>query len=60
MAAREAGRRASERRAAGRPVDFRDVEIAGIVAARRAVLATRNVRHFQGLGIDLVNPLSAD
>ncbi len=55
-AAQEAAARAAERRAAGRPVDFRDVEIAGIVAVRRATLATRNTRHFEGLGIKLVNP----
>jgi toxin FitB len=55
-AAREAAQRAAERRAAGRTVDFRDIEIAGIVAARRATLATHNVRHFQDLGITLVDP----
>jgi len=37
-------------------VDFRDIEIAGIVSARRATLATRNVRHFQDLRIELVDP----
>lgn len=58
-AAREAALRAAERRGAGRPVDFRDIEIAGIVAARRATLATRNVRHFEGLGIRIVNPWNA-
>lgn len=55
-AADEAASRAAERRAAGKSVDFRDVEIAGIVAARRATLATRNVRHFQDLRIELVDP----
>jgi toxin FitB len=55
-AASEAAARAAERRNAGRPVDFRDLEIAGVVAARRATLATRNTRHFQGLGIPLVDP----
>jgi hypothetical protein len=55
-AAQEAGSRAAERRAVGKPVDFRDIEIAGIVAARRATLATRNARHFQDLGIELVDP----
>ena len=55
-AAREAATRAAARRAAGTPVDFRDIEIAGIVSARRATLATRNVRHFDGLGIAVVNP----
>jgi predicted nucleic acid-binding protein len=55
-AAREAAWRAAERRASGKPVDFRDIQIAGVVAARRATLATHNVRHFQGLGIELVDP----
>jgi len=55
-AAREAASRAAERRGAGKPVDFRDIEIAGIVAARRATLATRNARHFEDLGIKMVDP----
>ena len=55
-AAREAASRAAERRAAGKPVDFRDIEIAGIVSAKRATLATRNVRHFADLRIGLVDP----
>jgi len=55
-AAQEAASRAAERRAVGKPVDFRDMEIAGIVSARRATLATRNARHFQDLGIELVDP----
>jgi toxin FitB len=44
------------RRRAGRPVDMRDTQIAGIAAARRATLATRNVRHFEGLPTPVVNP----
>ena len=55
-AAEEAASRAAERRAVGKTVDFRDIEIAGIVSARRATLATRNVRHFMDLGIELVDP----
>jgi predicted nucleic acid-binding protein len=55
-AAREAASRAAERRAAGKSVDFRDTEIAGIVSARRATLATRNARHFQDLRIEVVDP----
>jgi toxin FitB len=47
---------AARRRIAGRPVEFRDVEIAGIVVARRATLATRNVRDFDDFAIDIVNP----
>jgi predicted nucleic acid-binding protein len=55
-AAEEAASHAAERRAVGKTVDFRDIEIAGIVSARRATLATRNVRHFMDLGIELVDP----
>ena len=55
-AAVEAADRAAERRALGKPLNFRDVEIAGIVASRRATLATRNVRHFQDLRIEFVDP----
>lgn len=55
-AARAAAQHAAKRRASGRPVDFRDAEIAGIVSARRGTLATRNFRHFQGLDLSLVNP----
>ncbi len=51
-----AARYAAERRAAGKSLDFRDLEIAGIVAAHRATLATRNTRDFRGLGIELVDP----
>lgn len=58
-AAQAAGRIAAERCRAGRPVEIRDLQIAGIATARRATLATRNLRHFQGLGLDLVDPWSA-
>ncbi len=44
------------RQKAGRTVDIRDTEIAGIAIARRATLATRNVRHFADLKIPVVNP----
>jgi toxin FitB len=55
-AAAEAANRAAERRAIGKPLDFRDIEIAGIVSAKQATLATRNLRHFQDLRIELVDP----
>ncbi len=55
-AARAAGAIAAERRRAGRPVEIRDLQIAGIVATRQATLATRNTRHFADLGIAIVNP----
>jgi len=55
-AAEAAARFAARRRTKGRPVEFRDVEIAGIVVARSATLATRNVRDFDDLEIDVFNP----
>lgn len=39
--------------------DIRDSMIAGIVLARRATLATRNVNHFADAIVDLVDPWSA-
>jgi predicted nucleic acid-binding protein len=33
--------------------------IAGIALARRAALATRNAKHFDDAGLDLVNPWEA-
>jgi predicted nucleic acid-binding protein len=57
-AALAAGGIAANQQRAGRRVDIRDVQIAGIAAARRARLATRDTRHFEGLGIDLVDPWS--
>lgn len=59
LAAAQAGAAIAARlRGAGRPVEIRDVQIAGIVAARKATLATRNTRHFEGAGITLVDPWS--
>lgn len=55
-AAVEAGRLAAARRKAGRTVEIRDAQIAGIVTARRASLATRNTRHFADLGLTLIDP----
>lgn len=55
-AAAQAARLAAERQQAGRPVDFRDTQIAGIALARRAAIATRNLRHFEGLSVPVVNP----
>lgn len=57
-AAQAAGTIAAARRRAGRTVEIRDVLIAGIALARRAALATRNVSHFDGLGISLIDPWS--
>jgi predicted nucleic acid-binding protein len=58
-AALAAGRIAARRQSTGRTVEIRDVQIAGIATVRKAVLATRNIRHFEDLGINLVDPWSA-
>ena len=55
-AATEAARVAAERQRSGRPVDLRDTLIAGIALARRAVVATRNLRHFADLDVPVVDP----
>ena len=55
-AASHAAQLASDRKARGHPVDMRDTFIAGIALARRATLATRNVRHFDDLSVPVVNP----
>ena len=57
-AAEAAGRLAAERRRTGRTVEIRDTQIAGIVQARKATLATGNTRHFEGCGLVLVDPWS--
>lgn len=55
-AATEAAALAAARQRAGRTVDMRDTQIAGIALARRAALATRNVRHFRDLGVTVIDP----
>ena len=55
-AATQAAGLAAERQRAGRPVDLRDTQIAGIALTRRATLATRNLRHFQDLDVPVVDP----
>lgn len=58
-AALAAGTIAGALHRAGRNVEIRDIQIAGIVAARKATLATRNMRDFKGLGLPLIDPWSA-
>jgi predicted nucleic acid-binding protein len=59
IAAVTAAQIAAERQRAGRTVDLRDTLIAGIAQARRATIATRNTRHFEGLDVPVVNPWHA-
>ncbi len=55
-AARETALLAARRCRADRPVEFRDTQIAGIVTARRATLATHNTKHYQDLSITVIDP----
>ena len=49
----------ASRKVQGRPREDRDTMIAGIVLARRAALATRNISHFDDLSATLVDPWDA-
>ncbi|HEY1265234.1 MAG TPA: type II toxin-antitoxin system VapC family toxin [Terriglobales bacterium] len=55
-AAERAGSLMAECHRKGRPQDLRDTMIAGIVLAHHAVLATRNIGHFEDIGDVVVNP----
>jgi predicted nucleic acid-binding protein len=55
-AAEAAAELAAARQRAGQAIDLRDTQIAGIVIARRAEFATRNVRHFSDLNVDVIDP----
>ena len=46
----------SDRDHAGPPIDGFDAQIAAICRARQATLATRNLKDFQGTGIDVIDP----
>jgi predicted nucleic acid-binding protein len=40
----------------GQPIDVADAQIAAICLAQGATLATRNTKHFEGVGLTLMNP----
>lgn len=44
------------RRTAGRPISQFDAMIAAMTCSRGASLATRNVKDFEGCGIEILNP----
>jgi predicted nucleic acid-binding protein len=44
----------------GRPIEPIDGMIAAIALANRMALVTRNVQDFSDIGLDLINPFSAD
>ncbi len=47
---------AATRRRAGQPISQIDAQIAAIARSRGARLATRNVRDFEGCGIEIIDP----
>ena len=55
-AAQETAALIGARQRRGEPRDLRDSMIAGIALARRAVLATHNVKHFDDAGIEIIDP----
>jgi len=55
-AAAQAADLMASRQRKGRPVELRDTMIAGIVSARHATLATRNLFYFEDLSVPVVNP----
>lgn len=59
-AAEATARFASSRQKSGRNVEWRDTQVAGITLSRSAILATRNVRDFDGVGLELINPWDAE
>lgn len=50
---------AAESEARGRVAEMADAQIAAIGRLHDAVVATRNTRHFESLGVDLVDPWTA-
>jgi len=50
---------AASRRRRGLGSEIRDTQIGGIALARRAAVATRNVRHFQDLAVPVIDPWAA-
>jgi predicted nucleic acid-binding protein len=58
-AALETARLVASRQRTGRPRGDRDSMIAGIAVSRHATLATRNIRHFDDLAAEVINPCAA-
>lgn len=59
VAARAYADIAARRRRAGQPIGEADCQIAAICRSLGAALVTRNVRDFEGTGLDVVDPRSA-
>jgi toxin FitB len=59
-AARVAGALSDAARAGGRHPGFADIAIAAIAKSRELVIVTLNLRHFEPLGVDTLNPFDLD
>ena len=46
----------AQRQALGRPISQSDCQIAAIARSHRTAVATRNVRDFEGVGVELIDP----
>ena len=55
-AARAYASMVAQRRRTGAIVPILDAQIAAIALSRQAAVATRNVRHFEGVGIEIIDP----
>lgn len=55
-AAKAAGTLSARRQRVGLNIGIRDTQIAAIALARRATIATRNLKDFHDLGLKIVNP----
>ena len=55
-AARAYASMVAQRRCTGAIVPILDAQIAAIALSREAAVATRNVRHFEGVGIEIIDP----
>ena len=56
LAARFYAEIAAARRGSGKPIMDADCQIAAIASSTGAVVATRNVKDFEGCGIEVINP----
>lgn len=59
-AAQAYARIAADRRVGGRPISQADCQIAATARSTGASLATRNVRDFDGCGVDVIDPWHAN
>lgn len=55
-AARQYGSILAQQFRAGRAPGTADTQIAAVARVRGMALATRNIKHFEGLGLDLIDP----